>query len=108
MATTATDAPHGRPAVVGAAASTVVEMSPGGAVVIPEAWRAALGLPDGGALELSALDGLLVVRKADRLTPEEEEGVRRSRADYAAGRYRDDMTDGELDRLLDEADRRAG
>lgn len=80
---------------------TVVAMAADGHVTVPEAARAELGLPDGGELELDVTDGALVLRPVDRLTPEEEAGVRRSRADYAAGRYRSDVSEEELIRLIE-------
>lgn len=82
--------------------STLAPMAPNGQVIIPQSLREALGLPDGGELELIGAEGVVLLRPADRLTPEELAAVRRSQADYAAGRYRTDVTVEELERRIAE------
>ncbi len=63
-------------------------------------WQ--LGLQDGDTLELEITDHAILLRPVDYLSAWEEELVRRARADFAAGRFKQ-MTEEELDRLIDEA-----
>ncbi len=78
---------------------TVVPVSPEGQITLPPAARAGLGQPR--SLELELTDGEVTLRPVDTLTPEEEAGVERSRADYAAGRYRQ-MSEEDLLQLIEQ------
>lgn len=80
---------------------TIVPVAADGQLTLPRPVREHVGLTHGGEVELEIADGMAVVlRPIDRLTPEEEAAVRRARADFAAGRYRSDVTEEELLRLI--------
>jgi len=74
----------------------IVAVAGDGQLVIPRPLREQLGIADGGEVQLDVEDGTMFVRAVDRLTPDEQEHIHRSRADYAAGRYRTDVSPEEL------------
>ena len=71
-----------------------------GDLSLPAEIRAEFGLSGAGEVELDVQDHTVVLRLVDYLTPDEEEHVRRARADFGAGRYRSDVTEEELLRLI--------
>lgn len=71
----------------------------GGKLELPSSVRLQLGLSDGDSLELEIADQSIVLRPIDSLTTEEEELVRRARADVQAGRVRR-MSEEDLLRLI--------
>jgi AbrB family looped-hinge helix DNA binding protein len=81
---------------------TIVPVAADGQLTLPRPVREQIGLARGGEVELDITDGTVVLRPVDRLTPEEEAAVRRADADFAAGRYRSDVTEEELLRLAGE------
>ena len=72
---------------------TIVPITAEGDLSLPSEIRAEVGLSGAGEVELDVQDHTVVLRVVDYLTPEEEEHVNRARADFAAGRYRSDVTE---------------
>lgn len=81
---------------------TIVPVAADGRLTLPRTVREQVGLARGGEVELDIADGMVVLRPVDRLTAEEEAAVRRADADFAAVRYRRDVTEEELLRLIGE------
>lgn len=75
---------------------TIVPVGADGRLTIPRPLREQLGIAGGGEVQLDVEDGTMLVSPVDRLTSEEVAHIRRSRADYAAGRYRSDVSEEEL------------
>ena len=82
---------------------TIVPIAADGGLSLPAKIREEVGIVGAGEVELEVQDHTVVLRLIDRLTAEEEEHVRRARADFAAGRYRSDVTEEELLRLIGQA-----
>jgi len=74
----------------------------GGKLELPSSVRLQLGLSDGDRLELEITDQSIVLRPIDSLTTEEEDLVRRARADVQAGRVRR-MSEEDLLRLIQQS-----